>query len=60
MLAKMMFNVNDMFHSHMLHLVISHDVSEAVHQAALHTLSENHPIMVVLERLMIQGYSAQI
>lgn len=60
LLAKMMFNANDMFHSQMLHLVISHDVSEAVHQAALHTLSENHPIMVILERLMLQGYSSRI
>lgn len=60
LLAKMMFNVNDMFHSQMLHLVISHDVSEAAHQAALHTLSEDHPIMVVLDRLMLQGYSSRI
>ena len=60
LLAKMMFNANDMFHAQMLHLVISHDVTEAVHQAALHTLSENHPIMVILERLMVQGYSSRI
>ncbi|OAA64111.1 Lipoxygenase [Akanthomyces lecanii RCEF 1005] len=60
LLAKMMFNANDMFHSQMLHLVISHDISEAVHQAALHTLSDNHPIMVILERLMLQGYSSRI
>ncbi|KAJ3499393.1 hypothetical protein NLG97_g371 [Lecanicillium saksenae] len=60
LLAKMMFNANDMFHAQMLHLVISHDVSESVHQAALHTLSENHPIMVILERLMLQGYSSRI
>ncbi len=60
MLAKLMFNVNDMFHSQMFHLVASHDISEAVHQAALHTLSENHPIMVVLDRLMLQGYSSRI
>ncbi|CRG92687.1 hypothetical protein PISL3812_09752 [Talaromyces islandicus] len=60
LLAKMMFNANDMFHAQMLHLVISHDVTESVHQAALHTLSENHPIMVILERLMLQGYSSRI
>ncbi len=60
LLAKMMFNANDMFHAQMLHLVISHDISEAVHQAALHTLSDNHPIMVILERLMLQGYSSRI
>lgn len=60
LLAKMMFNVNDMFHAQMLHLVITHDVSEAAHQAALHTLSENHPVMVILERLMLQGYSSRM
>ncbi|CEJ91518.1 hypothetical protein VHEMI07221 [[Torrubiella] hemipterigena] len=60
LLAKMMFNANDMFHAQMLHLVISHDVTEAVHQAALHTLAENHPIMILLERLMVQGYSSRI
>lgn len=60
LLAKMLFNANDMFHAQMLHLVISHDVTESVHQAALHTLAENHPIMLILERLMLQGYSSRI
>ena len=60
MLAKLMFNVNDMFHSQMFHLVASHDISEAVHQAALHTLSDHHPIMLVLDRLMLQGYSSRM
>ncbi|KAL7931807.1 lipoxygenase [Trichoderma chlorosporum] len=60
LLAKMMFNANDMFHAQMLHLVVSHDVTESVHQAALHALSENHPIMVLLERLMLQAYSSRI
>ena len=60
LLAKMMFNVNDMFHSQMLHLVITHDVSEGVHQAALHTMSEDHPIMVILERMMLEAYSSRI
>lgn len=55
LLAKMMFNVNDMFDSQMCHLVASHDVTEAVHQAALHTLSEHHPIMIILERQMTQA-----
>ena len=60
MLAKMMVNVNDLFDTQMGHLVTTHDVSEAVHQAALHTLSEKHPVMVVLERLMFQGYSSRM
>ncbi|RFU77717.1 manganese lipoxygenase [Trichoderma arundinaceum] len=60
LLAKMIFNVNDLFHSQMLHLVITHDVSEAVHEAALHTLSPKHPVMVILDRLMLQAYSSRI
>ena len=60
LLAKMMFNVNDMFHAQIYHLTVTHDVSEGVHQAALHTLSENHPIMVVLDRMMYQAYNARM
>ena len=59
LLAKMIFNVNDMFHSQMFHLVVTHDISEGVHQAALHTMSEDHPIMVILERVMFQAYSSR-
>jgi len=60
LLAKMMFNVNDFFHAQMFHLVVTHDVSEGVHLAALRTLHESHPVMVILERFMIQGYSSRI
>jgi hypothetical protein len=60
LLAKLMFNVNDMFDSQMFHLVATHDVTEAVHQAALHTLSEDHPISAVLDRAMVMGYSSRM
>lgn len=53
LLANMMFKVNDMFHGQMLHLVITHDVSEGVQQAALHTMSEDHPILIILDSLML-------
>lgn len=53
----MMFNVNDLFHSQFFHLAGSHDVGEIVHEAALRTLSFNHPVMVILERLMYQAYA---
>ncbi|RYO85154.1 hypothetical protein DL764_009221 [Monosporascus ibericus] len=43
LLAKMIFNVNYFFHAQTFHLVMTHDVSEAVHLAALLTLSERHP-----------------
>lgn len=60
LLAKMFFNANDMFDAQMRHLVHSHDVTESVHQAAIHTLHESHPIMTLLERAMVQGYSSRI
>lgn len=48
--AKMLFNVNDYFHSQIYHLLACHDVGEIVHQAAMRTLSDEHPIMLLLER----------
>jgi len=59
LLAKMMFNVNDLFDSQMYHLIATHDVGEALHEAALRSFSDSHPVMVVLERLMHQAYSAR-
>ncbi|KAF2874845.1 lipoxygenase [Massariosphaeria phaeospora] len=59
LLAKMMFNVNDFFQAQMFHLVATHDVGEAVHEAAMRTLSEEHPVMILLERFMFQAYSAR-
>ncbi|RYO80597.1 hypothetical protein DL766_008301 [Monosporascus sp. MC13-8B] len=56
----MIFNVNDFFHAQTFHLVVTHDVFEAVHLAALRTLSEKHPVMIILERLMLQGFSSRV
>jgi hypothetical protein len=60
LLAKMMFNVNDILHSQMFHLAASHDVGEIVHEAALRTLSFDHPVMVILERLMYQAFAVRV
>jgi hypothetical protein len=60
LLGKMIFNVNDMFHAQMFHLTVTHDVSEGVHLAALRTLSEHHPVMLLLEQMMLQGYSSRV
>lgn len=49
LLVKMMFNMNDLFHGQILHLANSHAISEAVHQAALRTLSSEHPVLGVLD-----------
>ncbi|CZS97532.1 related to arachidonate 5-lipoxygenase [Rhynchosporium agropyri] len=59
LLAKIMFNENDIFHAQMFHLVASHDVAEIVHQAAMRTMSDEHPVMILLERLMFQAYAVR-
>lgn len=50
LLAKMAFNNNDLFHGQGYHLVNSHAVAEIVHLAAIRTLSEDHPVLAVLNR----------
>lgn len=44
LLAKILFNVNDLFHSQMYHVAASHAVCEIVYEAALRSLSIRHPI----------------
>ena len=51
LLAKALFNMNDL-HGQIFHLAHSHAVAEIVHQAALRTLSNRHPILVLLNRCM--------
>jgi len=57
LLAKAMFNQNDLFHGQIFHLANSHAVIEVVHLAALRTLSDKHPVLVLLKRLMHQAYA---
>ncbi|GIZ36897.1 hypothetical protein CKM354_000036300 [Cercospora kikuchii] len=52
LLAKMMFNTADFFMSQFHHLANTHYVTEIAYQAAIRTLSENHPVMALLSRLM--------
>lgn len=59
LLAKMIFNVNDLFHAEAFHLTAFHDVGEIIHEAALRTLSDNHPVFVFLDRLMYMAYSVR-
>nr|P0CT92.1 RecName: Full=Manganese lipoxygenase; Short=MnLOX; AltName: Full=Linoleate 9S-lipoxygenase; Short=Linoleate 9S-LOX; AltName: Full=Manganese 9S-lipoxygenase; Short=9S-MnLOX; Flags: Precursor [Nakataea oryzae]BBC44107.1 lipoxygenase [Nakataea oryzae] len=56
LLAKIMFNNNDLFYSQMYH-VLFHTVPEIVHMAAIRTLSESHPVLAVLNRIMYQAYA---
>ena len=49
LLAKIMFNENDLFHGQILHLANSHAVAEIVYEAALRTMSALHPVRAYLD-----------
>ena len=57
LLAKAMFNQNDLFHGQIFHLANSHAVAEIVYQAALRSMSGKHPVLALLDRLMHQAYA---
>lgn len=50
LLAKMMFNVNDVFFAEVFHLPATHSVAETVQLAALRTLADRHPVRGFLDR----------
>ncbi|KAF3185283.1 hypothetical protein TWF106_010100 [Orbilia oligospora] len=56
MLAKIMFNADDLFMAQFYHFSGSHFVSEAIFQAAVRTLSEEHPVLAILRRLMYGAF----
>ena len=58
LLAKIMFNVNDLFHGQILHFVNSHAVAEIVHEAALRTMSASHPIRAYLDHSRCSSFHA--
>ena len=60
LLAKMMYNANDLFHGQMFHLVNSHAVAEIVHQAALRTMSKLHPLRAYLDRSELPSYPPKL
>jgi hypothetical protein len=57
LLAKAMFNQNDLFHGQIFHLANSHAVAEIVYTAALRTMGTHHPILALLDRLMYQAFA---
>ncbi|CAI6332244.1 unnamed protein product [Periconia digitata] len=59
LIAKMSFEMNDLFHGQNLHLAATHDVAEPLHQAALRTMSSRHPVRGLLDRLMYQAYAVR-
>lgn len=58
LLAKMVFNVNDLFHAESLHIIAFHDVGEILHESALRTLSDNHPVMAILDRCELTHFDS--
>lgn len=52
LLAKILFNTNDLFHGQVYHLAASHDVAEIVYEAALRTMSIKHPVRGFLDSCM--------
>ncbi|KAI0554027.1 lipoxygenase [Xylaria curta] len=56
-LAKLMFNLNDVWFTQWFHLAAGHEAAEIVYLAAIRTLSEEHPLMSILHRLMKQCWA---
>ncbi|KAH8660201.1 lipoxygenase [Xylariales sp. PMI_506] len=59
LLAKMMFNVNDFFFAQTAHLAGTHEVVQIAYMAAIRTLSDNHPVLGLLNRIMYQVFAIQ-
>ncbi|KAK6514532.1 hypothetical protein TWF281_004730 [Arthrobotrys megalospora] len=56
LLAKILFNADDLFMAQFFHFSGSHFVSEAIYQAAIRTMSEEHPVLAILRRLMYGAF----
>jgi hypothetical protein len=50
LLAKIMFNVNDFWFAQWNHLAATHEVIQIVWEAAIRSISQEHPIYAILNR----------
>jgi arachidonate 15-lipoxygenase (second type) / 8-lipoxygenase (S-type) len=50
LLAKIMYNVNDFWFAQWNHLASTHEVVHIVYMAAIRTLSDDHPVLALLNR----------
>lgn len=57
LLAKIMFNVNDFFHNQVYHLAATHEVIQITWMAAIRTLSTQHPVYGLLNRLTYEVFA---
>ncbi|KAG9571360.1 Lipoxygenase, partial [Aureobasidium melanogenum] len=59
MLAKIMYNVCDLWFAQWEHLARTHEVVQIVYMAAIRSLSDAHPVKAVLDRLMFEVFAIQ-
>ncbi|CAN8104692.1 unnamed protein product [Discula destructiva] len=57
LLAKILFNINDFFYSQVYHLAATHEVIQITWMAAIRTLSNEHPIYGLLNRLTYEVFA---
>ncbi|KAK9447010.1 lipoxygenase [Limtongia smithiae] len=60
MLAKLMFNVNDFWFAQWNHLAQTHQVVQIVWMAAIRTISRDHPVFAILNRLTYEAFSISV
>lgn len=59
LLAKIMFNANDAFYAQFNHLAQTHEVVQVVWMAAIRTLSTEHPLYALLDRMTYEVFGVQ-
>ena len=59
LLAKLMFNVNDFYGTQFQHLAATQEVAQIAFMAAFRTLSIEHPVFGVINRLAYQVFAIQ-
>ena len=59
LLAKIMYNVNDFWFAQWNHLASTHEVVQIAYLAAIRALSDEHPVLALLNRVMYEVYAIQ-
>ncbi|ETS82938.1 hypothetical protein PFICI_04814 [Pestalotiopsis fici W106-1] len=59
LLAKIMYNVNDFWFAQWNHLASTHEVVQITYLAAIRTLSDDHPVLAILDRITYEVFAIQ-
>ncbi|KAI5247638.1 Lipoxygenase [Aureobasidium subglaciale] len=59
LLAKIMYNVCDIWFAQWEHLPRTHEVIQIIYMAAIRTLSDDHPVKGLLDRMMYEVFAIQ-